>query len=594
MHRLRPALCVLLILGFSFSIAAQEDRTTPVVTSAAPVEKIRFAASPTSVQMKIEVLSGRGALVYDSDWKDGNILDWLPQLAPGTYRLVMRSRDLAGQTMENEAALHLSSDGIAVENQPSTSPKATLTGHDGDTGQIITTSGDLAFRFGDFLNRKDAEVMRLTKEGNLGIGTDKPQAPLDVHGVIRTSEGIMFADGTILTTAAGLVAAGGDGGVRRPPGGSASSIVRKDLKPPILPLSPSVTPDAHLTPRPTFAPAYQFVVGDAGVSVGTTNPAYRLDVTGVVNTVTEYDIGGIRFVHSHGTANTFVGPNAGNLTMSGGQNTAVGQIALINNTTGCCNTTEGLGTLHSNTTGGGNTAIGWNALNLNNSVYNTAAGYDALVSTTGGNNTGVGSYALFGNTTGNNNTALGYNAGNNLTTGSRNIDIGNLGVAAESDTIRIGDVQASTFIAGIRGVTVLSDGVNVVIDSTGQLGTVVGVPLSSRRYKYDIESMGDATDGLMQLRPVTFRYLSQGENAPLQYGLIAEEVADVYPDMVARKKDGEVEGVNYQFLAPMLLNDLQKQHQHIDRLESENANLRAQLETLIRRVEQVEGKITER
>jgi hypothetical protein len=123
---------------------------------------------------------------------------------------------------------------------------------------------------------------------------------------------------------------------------------------------------------------------------------------------------------------------------------------------------------------------------------------------------------------------------------------------------------------------------------------VVGIPFSSRRYKYDIESMGDATDGLMQLRPVTFRYLSQGENAPLQFGLIAEEVADVYPDMVARNKDGEVEGVNYQFLAPMLLNDLQKQHQHIDRLESENANLRGQLESLIRRVEQVEGKITER
>src|SRR5207245_11459298 len=111
------------------------------------------------------------------------------------------------------------------------------------------------------------------------------------------------------------------------------------------------------------------------------------------------------------------------------------------------------------------------------------------------------------------------------------------------------------------GVTTTNaDAVAVLIDSAGQLGTVS----SSRRYKFDINDMAGATDGLMRLRPVTFRYLAHGDNAPLQYGLIAEEVAEVYPELVAPNKDGEVETVMYQFLAPMLLNEVQKQHRQIE------------------------------
>jgi hypothetical protein len=122
-------------------------------------------------------------------------------------------------------------------------------------------------------------------------------------------------------------------------------------------------------------------------------------------------------------------------------------------------------------------------------------------------------------------------------------------------------------------VTTGGAAVAVVVDSNGQLGTAS----SSRRFKFDIASMGDATDGLMRLRPVRFRYLAHGDNAPVQYGLIAEEVAEVYPELVARNKDGEVETVMYQFLAPMLLNEVQKQQKTIDRLEQRLEALEKQL-----------------
>ena len=122
------------------------------------------------------------------------------------------------------------------------------------------------------------------------------------------------------------------------------------------------------------------------------------------------------------------------------------------------------------------------------------------------------------------------------------------------------------------------------LDGNGQLGTVS----SSRRYKFDIADMAKATEGLMQLRPVTFRYLAHGDNAPLQYGLIAEEVAEVYPELVTRNKDGEVEAVMYQFLAPMLLNEVQKQRQKIEEQRQENAALRTRLE----RLEKVVGELT--
>src|SRR5262249_33154613 len=172
--------------------------------------------------------------------------------------------------------------------------------------------------------------------------------------------------------------------------------------------------------------------------------------------------------------------------------------------------------------------------------------------------------ALAHNTTGNYNIAVGASAGSNITTGSSNIEIGNAGAAGDTSTIRIGTSQTATYIAGISGRAVT--GADVVVDGMGKLGVVA----SSARYKRDIRDMGTTSNALMKLRPVTFRYKSD-ERGATQYGLIAEEVQRVYPELVMFDADGKVETVRYSMLISMLLNELQKQSQ-------ENARQAAQLQ----------------
>jgi hypothetical protein len=262
--------------------------------------------------------------------------------------------------------------------------------------------------------------------------------------------------------------------------------------------------------------------------------------------------------NSSGSKNTATGYQSlyGNTT--GNQNTAVGYNVLYTNTTGLNNTGIGVNTLRANTTGNGNAAIGINAL------YNN---------TTGQQNLAFGRWALIYNTTGSSNIGLGNNAGGNLTTGSNNIDIGSPGEAGEDATIRLGDsaVQTRTFIAGIRGVQNLASSLPVYIDPNGQLGIAV----SSEQYKEDITDMGGASQSILKLRPVTYRYKTPdtaGEK-PLEYGLIAEEVAKVYPDLVAYDAEGKIQSVQYQKLTPMLLNEVQ-------RLVDENRKMKASTEAM--------------
>jgi hypothetical protein len=302
-----------------------------------------------------------------------------------------------------------------------------------------------------------------------------------------------------------------------------------------------------------------------------------------------------------GGQNTASGVNALAANTTGSLNTAVGAPALSNNTTGTRNTAIGTGALSANTTGGSNTASGQAALfasttGVNNTATgvnamfsnttgngNTATGYSSMQNNTGGfQNTAVGIGALSGNTTGNGNIAVGQGGGGNLTTGSNNIDIGNSGVAGEGGVIRIGTAgtQNSFFVAGVSGVaTGLASPVAVMIDTNGQLGTMS----SSQRFKEDIQDMGDSSSGLMRLRPVTFRYKQpyQDGSKPIDYGLIAEEVADVYPDLVAYSPSGEVQTVQYQKVNAMLLNEVQKQHQQIDALNAHLAELQMQLEAIV-------------
>jgi hypothetical protein len=189
-------------------------------------------------------------------------------------------------------------------------------------------------------------------------------------------------------------------------------------------------------------------------------------------------------------------------------------------------------------------------------------------------NTAVGTAALVSNTTGAGNVAVGFNAGAALTTGSGNIDIGNAGMPGEGATIRIGTpgMQTTAFMAGIVGVTTSqNNAVQVLIDSSGNLGTVS----SSRRYKEEIADMGEASARIQALRPVTFHYkkpYADGQK-PIQYGLIAEEVAAVFPELAVRNAEGQPETVKYQDLTPMLLNEVQKLRAEKVKLEQRSAEL---------------------
>ena len=228
---------------------------------------------------------------------------------------------------------------------------------------------------------------------------------------------------------------------------------------------------------------------------------------------------------------------------------------------------------------------------------NARVGSNALVVNTGSRNTAIGSGALNHNTTGSSNTAIGLDAGFFLTTGTHNIHIGNVGNEADDNLIRIGAVgfQTRTFIAGIFGADVLGKALPVEVNSLGQLGTTI----SSRRAKDDIRDMEDASAALAKLRPVTFRYKAAPASGPrpLEYGLIAEEVAEIYPELVVLDKDGQPAGVRYHVLPAMLLNELQRQQRVIEtqasRLAEYDERFRDQtrlLDELTARLSRLEAK----
>jgi hypothetical protein len=324
--------------------------------------------------------------------------------------------------------------------------------------------------------------------------------------------------------------------------------------------------------------------------------------TGANNTAT-----GVQALYSNttGNYNTALGVNALYRNTTGRENTAAGVQALFSNTTGSYNTALGLSALYRNTIGGENTATGWQALFSNTGgSKNTANGNQALASnTTGGFNTATGFQALFNNTTGINNTAIGKwslydnisgsqnialgNAAGAYITGINNIDIDNSGVAGENSTIRIGTVQTATYIAGISGKTA-TGGAAVFVTSAGKLGTVT----SSRRFKKDIADMAAASEALLALRPVTFRYKPELDKAGIpQYGLVAEEVAEVNPDLVVRDEKGEIYTVRYEAVNAMLLNEFLKEHHKVEKLEVTVADLVATVKEQASQIQKVSTQV---
>jgi hypothetical protein len=262
------------------------------------------------------------------------------------------------------------------------------------------------------------------------------------------------------------------------------------------------------------------------------------------------------YFNTTGNNNDATGYQALYNNTTGNYNTASGDFSLEDNTTGSSNTASGFQALLTNSTGANNTAFGANALYWNTvGRGNAAQGANALFNnTTGIRNLGIGNNALLNNSTGSYNIGLGFNAASNVTTGSYNIEIGAPGTASDDNTIQIGvqGTQTSTTIAGIFGTTLT--GSAVYVTATGQLGVLA----SSERYKTEVATMGVASARLLELRPVTFK-LKNDAKGRLQYGLIAEEVAQVYPELVIRGADGRIDGVRYEELTPMLLNLVQQQ-----------------------------------
>ena len=274
---------------------------------------------------------------------------------------------------------------------------------------------------------------------------------------------------------------------------------------------------------------------------------------------------GARFLYNPGLGNTFLGEDAGDQFLTGSHNVGIGFKALTVAASGYNNTAVGSEALASNDQGTRNTAVGREALKNE---------------TLGEQNTAVGGTALSSLTTGDGNVAIGYAAGQ-LATGDNNIYIGalNFGAAGESNAIYLGrpGAHTKTLIAGIRGKTTgAADAVPVLIDSHGQLGTIS----SSIRFKKDVRDMADASERLLKLRPVTFRYTQAYNDGtqPIQYGLIAEEVADVFPELAVRDTNGQVETVHYETLNVLLVNELQKQQRRIDTLEQKINELVAGLD----------------
>jgi hypothetical protein len=281
-----------------------------------------------------------------------------------------------------------------------------------------------------------------------------------------------------------------------------------------------------------------------------------------------------------GTANTATGYDALNgqylYVQTGSNNTATGYLAMLNNSSGSNNTADGNQALQSNETG-----------------YNNLADGDAALygNETGAFNVGVGYSALFANSSGSNNVALGSTAGEHIT-GSNNVDIASTGTSTDNAVIRIGTpgTHTSAFFAGIS--TSQITGSAVFVTSSGQLGVLA----SSERYKTAIASMTRQSEKLEQLRPVTFHLKSEPKGV-LQYGLIAEEVNRLYPELVIRDDSGRIQGVRYDELAPILLNEVQRQQKELDSVKQELTELRtgnAAMQAAIAKLQQTDHQLAMR
>jgi hypothetical protein len=323
-------------------------------------------------------------------------------------------------------------------------------------------------------------------------------------------------------------------------------------------------------------------IADSNTATGTA--ALILNTSGTRNTAN----GTAALVHnSTGNDNTAVGAFALNNNTDSG-NTAIGSNALLSNTTGSNNTAVGDGALAANIDGSLHTAVGFHALanNIANETgINTAVGANALsANTTGGENTAVGNFALPFNTIGSLNTALGFGAGAGILTVS---NVTCIGPVSGVSTVA-GEVGDSCYIAHIHDQPVDSGTAQFVfVDEDGKLGTT---NFSSQRFKKEIRPMGQTSEAVLAFKPVTFQYKNDKKCAA-QFGLIAEEVAKVNPDLVVHDKNGQVVAVRYDQVNAMLLNEFLKEHKRVEQLETTVESLAATVKEQAAQIQRVSAQV---
>ena len=453
------------------------------------------------------------------------------------------------------------------------------------------------------------EWMRITSAGNVGIGTTTPGAKLEIAGGnlalpnttsggtagVVTLGGVPFlhnfgptnAGNTFMGVGAGNFSLTGTDNTA-----AGASALNADTTGSFNSAFGDSALFSHRTGNFNAAFGAQALFSD---TTGFNNSAFGTFVL-FANTTGDFNsaFGASALAHNTtGVNNSAFGDFALNANTITGNNVAMGNgaMAAFNSTNGGDGFNVGIGVqaLNAETTGFANVAVGHFTLATATSLIdNTAIGYTALANGHGNDNTGLGAFALH-DVTGSGNIALGSGAGLNLTTSSNNIDIGSGGVAGESNTIRIGTqgTQTAAFMSGVNGATSAS-GVAVLVNSSGQLGTAT----SSRRFKDDIADMAGESDLLMKLRPVAFYYKPEyDETHTRQYGLVAEEVAQVAPQLVVFDKDGAPETVRYHFVNAMLLNEVQKQRQQVDEQRKENEEQRATIARQQAEIQDLSGRL---
>jgi hypothetical protein len=268
---------------------------------------------------------------------------------------------------------------------------------------------------------------------------------------------------------------------------------------------------------------------------------------------------GSRFIHNTGKSNTFVGFDSGSFSVTGMGNVGFGTDSLLNISTGMGNSGIGFSALVNNRAGNGNTAIGVMTLEENRDGYN---------------NTALGCYALSSNIAGSGNIAIGAKSGLLLSDGNDNIYVGNIGQLSENGSIRIGspEIHSTVYIHGIFGALSRNIGIPVEIDNMGQLK----ISPSSKKFKKNIATLSFDSDRLYNLRPVSFTY-NNDENNIIQYGLVAEEVNAMFPELVVLNENNEPHAVRYQVLPVLLLYELQKQYALIQALTKRLDTLESRL-----------------